>query len=763
MTDVSRRGLLKTAGAIGAGAALTSVPTVAAAQPVTPAANQTSAAGRRRRSRPVDIGDRLELMAGTQVIDQLDGAELRLHQPARREIVMTTDRPWEGSQSHFRHIFRDGDGYRMYYSALDINFNDGRIEHPHPSRLALAESTDGITWTRPNLGLVEHDGSTDNNLVGGFSGIPGGKFVFKDTNPATTPDARYKAVVRDRFVALYAYKSADGLTFEPLSDTPMMEAGADGGYGLTNMSFDSFNVAFWDHEIGKYRLYLRYYRDRESGDGTYRNILTSTSDDFLTWTIPEPLEYPGSPEPEEQLYTNNVLPYYRAPHVLLGFPMRYIQPPGWMQSHYHLPGLEHRRQRFIANERLGTAMTDSLFMSSRDGTVFDRWDEPFIAPGPSPENWKYGDNSMGRGIVVTASDIQGAPDELSFYATEGYWTGDELYVVRYAMRVDGFVSVNAPRTGGEVITRPLRFSGEQLVLNLATSAAGQVRVEIQNAGGRPINGFRLEESDPLFGNDLARPVSWRRGDTDLSSLRNRPVRLRLALNDADVYSMRFRPATTFENTQVIVDRYHDNGILTSSQQQDLLTRLADAETAAGQGDADDAQAALDRFITVATGVSDDAARGSLIEAAEELKRQVFVATTEWPTRYGWLYDTDPPTGNLAHIGLSTARFALDYRNRSIGAAFWDPATIVKLTLRDDDLSAAEGTRLTPDDLSVYVSDSNNSDWRMVEGVQVSPIDGGFEFTGLNETTRYVKVVQPYADDAFTFTNQVSKMLEVTTA
>ena len=53
--------------------------------------------------------------------------------------------------------------------------------------------------------------------------------------------------------------------------------------------------------------------------------------------------------------------------------------------------------------------------------------------------------------------MENAPDELSFYATESYWTGNDSKLRRYTLRMDGFVSVNAPFKGGEFITKPHYF------------------------------------------------------------------------------------------------------------------------------------------------------------------------------------------------------------------------------------------------------------------------------------------------------------------
>jgi hypothetical protein len=99
---------------------------------------------------------------------------------------------------------------------------------------------------------------------------------------------------------------------------------------------------------------------------------------------------------------------------------------------------------------------------------------------------------------------------------------------RYTLRLDGFISINAPLAGGELITRPLTFSGKQLELNYSTSAAGQLRVELQNNDGTPIPGFTLDDCDPIWGDHIARVVTWK-GGSDLSSLAGKPVRIRFAM------------------------------------------------------------------------------------------------------------------------------------------------------------------------------------------------------------------------------------------
>ena len=480
-------------------------------------------------SDPIDIGSRLELMVDDHLIDTISkGGRLQLNKPIRREVAMITDAPWEGNACHFRSVFRDGDLYRMYYGAYQYDVHQGKQTYPHPTFLCYAESRDGIHWEKPHLGLVEFDGSRENNIVFSadtFTTVaadPSHVAVFKDSNPACPADATYKAVVRSLSGAgLLALRSADGLRFTPLQTDRIITEGA----------FDSQNLAFWDGVRGEYRAYFRGFRERT------RSILTATSPDFVKWTKPAWAEFPGAAQ--EHIYTNQIKPYYRAPHIFVGFPMRYTDR-GQVDSTDKLPHSELRRLRSSNSPRYGSAVTDGLFMTSRDGLHFRRWGEAFIRPGPArTDAWVYGDNSAAWGLVTTKSNIQGAPDELSIYVTEGYWTGKSLNVRRYSIRVDGFVSVNAPSTGAEFVTKPVVFAGEKLVVNFATSGAGGVWVEVQDADGNPLEGFSEADCHELFGDEIERTVTWKRGQ-DVSSLEGKPVRLKFVMRDADLFSFRFR-------------------------------------------------------------------------------------------------------------------------------------------------------------------------------------------------------------------------------
>jgi len=512
-----------------------------------------------------DIGSRRELWVDGFLADHLGGrAELRLHHPIPQEVVIVFDRPWEGNATCYASVFQDNGIYRMYYRAWTIAVIHGQAnDHAIPQVICYAESKDGTHWERPSLGLHEFRGSKDNNIVfvgetfNGAKLIPGNEAVFRDENPAVSPDARYKTMRTGSKVGLFAFKSPDGLHWSAMSAEPVI-------VDHTRNAFDSQQCAFWDTVRKEYRVYWRFY-DRTTGG---RSIRTSSWKDFLHWENRENLAYMDSPP--EELYENCVKPYYRAPQILIGFPVRYVER-GWSDSMRALPDLENREVRAghqalsdeerresevagspkamnnglratTVHERYGTALTEGLVMASRDGVRFKRWNEAFVRPGiERTGTWNYGQCYLGWHAVETRSALEGAPNELSIYSSESYWIGEASRLRRYTLRLDGFVSVQAPLSGGEVVTKPVVFSGKQLDLNFSTSAAGSVQVEIQGGDGHALPGFSLEDCPPLFGDSISRPVTWKNG-ADVGPLVGRPVRLRFVLRDADVYAFQFTGA-----------------------------------------------------------------------------------------------------------------------------------------------------------------------------------------------------------------------------
>ncbi len=481
----------------------------------------------------IEIGDRRELLLDDFLAAEFaGGAHLRLHEPVPREAALVIDRPWEGCMGAFTTVLDDGEKYRMYYRGwqMDLDGFSG-MSASRPVTVCLATSTDGLHWERPAINRFNYQGIEQNNIVwmGEGEELRGmhGFGVFIDANPACPPEKRWKAVGapwKESSKGLDLMASPDGIGWAIESPEPFFS-----GYAL-----DSHNLVFWDAQRAEYRACFRHWtKDAFSGR---RTIVTATSADLISWTEPVELQYPGAST--EELYVSNIQPYYRAPHILVGFPTRYVERK-WTPSMEGLPELEHRRLRANANERFGTALTDAVFMSSRDGVTYRRWGEAFIRPGlRSAGNWTYGDNFLAWGMLETGSDLPGGGKEISFYNTEGYWRGESTTFRRYTLRIDGFVSLNAPMAGGEFTTRPLVFRGGRLSLNLSTSVAGSVYVEMQDETGRAIPGFGVDDCWEIVGDSLDYTVNWKHG-IDVGGLSGVPIRLRFSLRDADLYSFKF--------------------------------------------------------------------------------------------------------------------------------------------------------------------------------------------------------------------------------
>ena len=487
----------------------------------------------------LDIGSRRELFLDNLLVDRLEGGAQRVfHKPVPREVVMKFDQPWEGNACAGVTVFQDGDRYRMYYRGMNALEGAGGEKRGAHELDCYAESPDGIHWTRPSLGQVEFQGSKDNNIIL-KPAVPQGWLLlalnpFRDENPAATPDALYKAVAplmgpgnnpddwwSGREKSLAIFKSPDGIHW-----SLMQEKGVLRNEG----HFDSQNVAFWDPNIKAYRAYFRLSFNSVQ---VFRDIKTATSPDFVNWsqgTLLKQLK-----KPTAQFYDNVIRTYHRAPHISIGLPTMYEDRP-WSPAMAQLPDTELRRKNIASWKRPGP-LSEVQLMWSRDGGTFELAPSTFMPPGPErPGTYTYSEKVAWH-LVETASDLEGAAPELTLYRQEFYEVGD-VQLRRYTLRLDGFASIHAPIAGGELLTPPIIFKGKSLSMNFASSVFGSLRVEIQDADGKPIPGFALDDSIELYGDTVARNALWK-NDPDLGTLAGKPVRLRFVMRDADLYAIRF--------------------------------------------------------------------------------------------------------------------------------------------------------------------------------------------------------------------------------
>lgn len=446
----------------------------------------------------LDIGSHRELFVDRFLIDELNNAELKLHPPQLMPAV-TPPRP----HGHYATVLKSDRGYQFYYRGDTQPGNHWKKgwEQYHEGEVTLyAESPDAIHWTLPHLGIYpDHPTFPQGNVVLMNEFLVNHNFTpFIDTRPGVPDSEKYKALgglayqphqhleVKQRRGpgGLKAFVSPDGIHWKPLQQEPVIPE-EWGKY------FDSQNYAFWSESE---QAYVCYFRRFING---YRGIARTTSQDFIHWT---PLVEMQANLPNEHLYTACTQPYFRAPHIYFALPTRFMAKRG--------------------------AATDILFMSARGNSQFDReFTQSYIRPGIGQDGWANRANYAAIGIHQTG------PAEMSFFLTGGR---------RYATRLDGIASVNAPLNGGTLVTKPLKFAGDELEINYSTSAAGQILVELQDSAGKPLPGFTLEDCEPIYGDHIARIVKWKQG-SDVSSLTGKPVRIRFDMQDADLYALKFNP------------------------------------------------------------------------------------------------------------------------------------------------------------------------------------------------------------------------------
>jgi hypothetical protein len=225
-------------------------------------------------------------------------------------------------------------------------------------------------------------------------------------------------------------------------------------------------------------------------------VSRATSDDFLHWTEPVPMNPNFS---GEHLYTTLTHPYFRAPHIYVALPTRFHPERG--------------------------NSTDIMFMTARGDQPYDRtFREAFIRPGIDPDRWGNRSNYAALNVVPTG------PTEMSIYTTP---------FRRFTLRTDGFASVHGGADVGEMLTRLLVFEGNELSLNFSTSAGGSVKLEIQDEQGNPVPGYALKDHQPWVGDSIDQVAIWNK-NKNLSPLAGKTIRLRFVLQEADIFALQFR-------------------------------------------------------------------------------------------------------------------------------------------------------------------------------------------------------------------------------
>ena len=397
-------------------------------------------------------------------------------------------------------------------------------------------SKDGIHWTKPNLGIVTFNGSTDNNIVMDYSYPTDlASFIYDPRDP--DPGKRWKATkffydkqdnprwskkggIYGEKAGMYAFFSSDGLHWDD-KNAVLIVPGRKGklvGSTWPLTGTDDVSVVTWDEKLGKFVAWLKIWG---MTDGRYyRARAMAFSDDFIHWSQPWAVLLPDKLDPPDlQLYG------------MVGWPYESM----WIGT----------LRAF--HSATGDQPIDLQLVTSRDGVHWARAGNrgAFIPNGP--------DGSCDHGYHT---DFSNPPlrfgDELFFYyASTAYgkaWMPTALQtgnICLAKLRVDGFASLNVKKRNEPacVITRPLDFTGQAIYLN-ANAEKGKISVEVlsgdQGSDFQPISGFTVQESMPLEGDGIEQLVTWK-GHKNLASLNGERIRLKIHLHGlAALYSFTIR-------------------------------------------------------------------------------------------------------------------------------------------------------------------------------------------------------------------------------
>ena len=503
---------------------------------------------------PFDIGYKRQVFIDGRLIDKSEGVKLVVHKPHRTgEIVLRCDRLWEERLGQYHSILKDSDTYHMWYTFY------GRADEDSPivSSIAYARSSDGIHWEKPDLGLVEVYGTHRNNIVlgHGFAGIKGathGCMVFLD--PKAPANHRFRLVSNPQELgkSLQIFSSADGIHWERTHRHVMV-------FRSERHHLDTQNVIFWDDRISKYVAYVR--RNQRPTGSQGRSVARTESESLSHFDDVEDCQIVLGFDEKDPTYDN---PIRKTRIQAVDFYTNGTFKYPWAQDAYYMfPSEYFHYMTFLKDFRKGQPVNagslDVRFAASRDGIHWTRYDRRAFLNLGMKDQWHSRSIYMAYGMVLGANH-----SELFMYYcgsnTLHGWDRDDQHrqrnkrlltriggapteemcgIGRLVLRRDGLVSVQADYTGGEFVTPPLTFEGERLVLNLDTSAVGQVLVEILDENSNPLPKFTLKDCDEIYTtNEINRTVTWN-GESSLAGLIPRIIRLRFMMRDADLYAFQF--------------------------------------------------------------------------------------------------------------------------------------------------------------------------------------------------------------------------------
>jgi hypothetical protein len=462
------------------------------------------------------------------------GVELKIVEAMKSEPLMVADKPWEHGELAYTSVMWHDGLYRMYYGVI------GGEE-----RLCYAESEDGFEWVKPNLGIIEYQGSSANNIcLTGLGSHCGCVFI----DPTAKPEERYKNMAFSawwedgngqkldsdeglrRFkikneakageetlpvsieCAMIGWVSPDGLHWTALPEP------------VLNEWHDTNNIVTYDETKGKYVGYFRGFY------GGRRAVSYGETDDFAHWP-PTWLIHGAQIEdgPTTSVYA-----------------CTYSRYPGNRNLHVMFPTIYRQTE-----DTMDTELAVSL-----DGLIWERHvGQPIIphgAPGSDDEAFNYTGPQLlrchdGKFRMIFHAGNQfhneGYEPELRGGNYKGYYAWAEW-------EEDRLAGICAKEYGQMTVLLPK--CGSALLANYRTEDGGWIKFEmIDRVTWPPVQaeglaGYRFDDMDPMTGDQTKRLIKW--GDiSDLGSLRGTDAAVRVRMHKATLYAIAIVNGTVPEN------------------------------------------------------------------------------------------------------------------------------------------------------------------------------------------------------------------------
>lgn len=522
----------------------------------------------------VNIGQTRQLFLDDHIVEEARDVVWQVHRPRRHlaNPIVKADQPWEqnggGVDLYGGTVFYDEEDeifklwYRVYGSPA--KGSDGRWHEPPGSYMACyATSTDGINWEKPILGLRAFDGSTDNNLL---LATEGGAEQLRRPNlikDYSEPDAgqRYKMVYLNEIDGRWGLSkgfSADGIHWDTnvgerkVFEKSVAPNGLLFGWDEGNQEFVHFHRKGGEESRERVDVDGRFVRRKAA-------IVRSSSPDFIAWG--DPVEVLSRSETD---------------------------PPYWSPSHgMDLAGMQYTDDLYIGTVDTCTTfhvedqsedlspeqwrVYSSMFAEYRTEFVFSRdnkdwkrlwpgweffppaqwraWDDKTIGVDrPIVHNgqilWFYCGNNLPLGVNIPDHPLY----EIQDTVVNGEYLGFSIGLA--TMRLDGFVSMDGYEPAGTLVTKPLLFEGDRLLINARAPETafdtatnpyrpfGKLTVEILGEKGQPLSGYTADDCDAFTGDETSHVVTWN-GSPSVGTLAGQPVQLRFNLRNTALYALEF--------------------------------------------------------------------------------------------------------------------------------------------------------------------------------------------------------------------------------